>query len=1208
MKNVITQILEGEFHLDGSILDFSCSKIDLALESGQNHEGSFHIYGPLGLPTEGSVYTDNLWVELYTQAFAGKEAEIAFCFHLDKSVPGDSYHGIFTIVSNHGEYTIPYDVQIVPQEIESSLGPVKNLFHFTNLAKTNWLEALNLFYSPAFAELLNGQDQQYMNIYRGLSGYDIKGIAQSAMKNEQNMEEFLLAIRKKQKIEYLIGESQINIALPLEPTEYLLAITRNGWGYTNLHCQVEGDFLVCEKEIIRDEDYLANTYKLPYYVDREKLYQGRNFGHIRLYDANTDITIPVIVTKSDAEKRKGLRRNHDYKRNISMLMNHYIAFRTKQTNQSTWRKETEQIIDRMISASDKDLLPKLFRIQLLITENRLNEAGRLLNHADKLLSGYESKMPQLWCYYLYLTTLENREAQVTSRVASEVERFYAKEKGNFWIGWLLCYLKEEYVSNPVKKWAFLRELIHYGTNSPIIFVEAWQLLLKKPELLTRLDEFELRLLLFAARRKRITKELIPQIVYLIGKSKSYSRLYYQILAACYEVSNAKEVVQAICELLIKGENFGPAYFPWYLKGVMRDINVTKLYEYFVFSLDQEKEDEIPKQVLLYFVYQSEIDYHYQAYIYAYIHKNRDLYPEIYENYHGKIERFVLHQLGRARTGKWLAYLYKNFIVPEMVTAENASGLADILFTAKIEIIKENIREIIILYDKVNFEMKNHISGKVTQILLYGLDYQLFLVDAEGNRYSNPENYRLEKWLVPDQIGQMIAPLVNDRIGFDLWVCGHGDEIADVTRSNLLAYERVCLSDYLSSPYREAAFINLIRFYYHFDETSTLDRILGQLKTADIHRDDHEEIINIMVARGMYPEAYHWLKIGTQIMDAKLILRILREMVPDDIVSVDKVMLDLAFRSFVARKYDEKILHFLVCFYTGLSRTLRDIWLAGKNFGLDLFRLSERLLTQILYSGAFIGEQMEIFHDYSISGGKNDIVHAFMIQNAYEYFANDKITDVTIINQMIKFIDQGEQLNDICQLAFVKYFAENQDEINARVERNLVIFLQNLIDQNLHFAFFKKYIGILPIMDQFVDKTMIEYRTNPGGRVFIHYLLEDEPLEDVRKEGLEKLKSNPRYVVEPMVEMYEGIFVKQFLLFYGDNLTYYIAEEEDGEEYCTESGYLSAEDIADDLPGSRFGRINDIEIARKMQDNETVNALLTEFKQLDFLVNEIFHRF
>ena len=72
------------------------------------------------------------------------------------------------------------------------------------------------------------------------------------------MEEFLLQIKKKQRIEFLLEESEIRIENPEDMAYCRLVINRNGWGYSELNISLQGEFLVLEKEIIRDEDFLGN--------------------------------------------------------------------------------------------------------------------------------------------------------------------------------------------------------------------------------------------------------------------------------------------------------------------------------------------------------------------------------------------------------------------------------------------------------------------------------------------------------------------------------------------------------------------------------------------------------------------------------------------------------------------------------------------------------------------------------------------------------------------------------------------------------------------------------------------------------------------------------------------------------------------------------------------------------------------------------------
>ena len=56
--------------------------------------------------------------------------------------------------------------------------------------------------------------------------------------------------------------------------------------------------------------------------------------------------------------------------------------------------------------------------------------------------------------------------------------------------------------------------------------------------------------------------------------------------------------------------------------------MTQLYEYFVASLDLEQEMEIPRMALMYFAYQSNLDQDRLAYLYAYVQKHREEFPQI----------------------------------------------------------------------------------------------------------------------------------------------------------------------------------------------------------------------------------------------------------------------------------------------------------------------------------------------------------------------------------------------------------------------------------------------------------------------------------------------------------------------------------------------------------------------------------------------------
>jgi len=437
MQEIIERILEGNFDYENGSLDFSCVKIEITMPQGSIYEGSFHITSSPGSLTEGHVYCSDIRMECTNPEFSGNDVEIYYCFHGEYMEEGDVVKGAFCVVSNQGEYYLPYVVSIEHTVLKSSIGNIKNLFHFANLAKSNWAEALHLFYSSEFTRVFAGNDGSYYDSYRALSAYP---------GNEQNMEEFLIQINKKQKVEFFAEESQINLDMhvadnPYAVTETELNIVRNGWGYTALHVECEGDFVFTEKEVLSDDEFLGNHCRLPIYIDTTMCRHGKNFGMIYIYNSYVSLEIPVIVRLGD--NLVGRHSEWKRKRTIVQMMDLYQAFRMKKISTNTWLKETGKLIDGLVAIDEKDVEARLFQAQLLITEARYNEAGWLLDHSADLLEQQEEKDSALWAYYLYLTTLIHREEDYVNQIAAKVENIYRRNKESWRVAWLLLYLSEE---------------------------------------------------------------------------------------------------------------------------------------------------------------------------------------------------------------------------------------------------------------------------------------------------------------------------------------------------------------------------------------------------------------------------------------------------------------------------------------------------------------------------------------------------------------------------------------------------------------------------------------------------------------------------------------------------------------------------------------------------------------------------------------------
>ena len=545
MKEVIDRLLSERFEDENSSLDFSCSDIELSVEKGQCIEGSFQIYAQQGSYTKGFVTSSDSRMEVITRQFVGNEEQIAYRFHGEYVKEGEQIKGEFYIISNHGEYYLPFCVSVMKHEIVSSMGEIKNLFHFANLAKANPKEAVSVFYSPDFDRILDGADRQYREYYYGLS---------ACIGNVPNVEEFLIGIHKKQKIEYLIQPESITTDHPEEETEQVLMITRNGWGYTELQIHVRGDFIEVPREKITEEDFLGNICRLPVLINTSALHAGNNYGQIVLTGTYDTICVPVVV------KHNGILpediQKQEKKKLVLQLMQLYLDFRMKKIGAVSWTRESTHLAEELLALNEEDLYAKLFQAQLLITSQRMNEAQWILDHIPGALTQEAGEDPVLYAYYLYLTSLLSQEEAYVDHVTEKVEQLYKKHREEWKLAWLLLYLSDEYNKSFSKRWMFLEEQFERGCTSPVLYTESLLLLNANPSLLNSLDTYKKRLLFFGARYEILSPDVVMQLAYLAGREKEYDSTLLRILITCYHTTPTDDLLREICGQLMKGTRYG----------------------------------------------------------------------------------------------------------------------------------------------------------------------------------------------------------------------------------------------------------------------------------------------------------------------------------------------------------------------------------------------------------------------------------------------------------------------------------------------------------------------------------------------------------------------------------------------------------------------------------------------------------------------------
>lgn len=1182
MQEIMEQYIDGHVEGERGSLSFSCAKIEISLQKDERVSGSFVLLSDKGRKVKGYIYSSNIRLTCDAKQFCTNELTVSYTFFSKGLGEGDTVKTSISIISDAGEYEIPVIVSVKHSPLETSLGNVKNLFHFANLAKTYWNEAVELFYSKQFKQIFIGNDRQFLAAYLGLS---------KAKGNEQNVEEFLLVINKKQKIEYTLKKNELVIQNPMEVSEIDIMIKKNGWGYTKLQIETEGEFLSLDQKFICAQDFTAGAQcVLMAHIDVKKLHKGINYGRIQIFNNDTSMQMNVTVLHEEC-KQAVEKRQKELKAFTCQLTSQYLAYKMGKIEKEAWLLETRAVLDKLTIEEEKNPVIRLYQAHLLITEERFNEAKWILGHTKSMLDkgGYST---ELEAYYFYLNALRKRDEVYTENVIQVMKELYSVHTENWKIFWLQLYLDDSYAKNPAKKWYLLERQFDYGCTSPVLYLEAVQILREHDSLLTKLSRFEIQVCMFALKKQMLSHEMITQITYLAGREKQFRRSVYQILCACYEVSGEVRTLQVICAMLIKCNLSGKEYFKWYALAIEKQLRITRLYEYYMMSIDITSKEALPKMLLMYFAYHSELDYIHNAFLYANILRHEEEMPEMAQTYRAHIEQFVAEQIKKEHMNRDLAYLYKRVSISYDTSMKLASNMATLMFAHLVTVENKEIEQIVVVHTQLKNEAVYSVINCQAIIYLYSGDYQIFLQDANKNRYTKSVSYRLEKLMVPGHMIKQIQHIVKDHIGFCLYMCDVQKQTATIGEQNAKYVSELILSENIEEYYKKGLRGKLAQYYFEADKTEDLELFLIRQDPEILSVKERAELIRLMIYSDKVDEAMSWVNTyGAEGVTPKSLMRLLSYLLEREQYEENTLWIILTYTAFSQGKFDEVMLTYLNRFYHGTLKTMRDIWKEAKEYNVSAKEIFERILLQILFSAAYIAEEAKIFQYYIHGQPSTEITYAYLTRCSYDYVVKDIMLDDIVFKQLVCLHQKDIELNDICKLAAIQYYSDKLEGVEKEIISVLTGYISEFLVTRKIFPVFVMYYKHLPELEEVLDKVLLEYRAKPGSIVTIHYLIEGNISE--------------QYIVEEMREIIGGIYTKQFTLFFGESVQYYITEFQGGKEHITESDTIHKSDAGNGVRESKFNMINDMAISSMLQDYDTFDVLLEEMNFRQYMIEELF---
>ncbi len=1184
MKSKVEQYAKGDFYVEYPKVILSKSYLQLKIEAGSVYTGSISVVSENEVPMKMMVYDDAYLLCLKDHSVIGKKGEISFTFDGDNKKKGSIYEGAIHLIGNGMEMEIPYNIEIVAPFIDVSGVALEDLMKFSALAEEDWEKALQTFCSDEFAGTLLQGNEAYLQAYRSLQDSPDKNMA---------LEEFLVYTHKKRALTMQVEHDRFQYNFPKMKEEHVLTLKKNTWGYTNMQVHTDAKFIGLQKDSICSMDFDGDAFGLTYTLDPEQLDENETTsGTIVLENTYQKIHVQIVIRKPEETSRIVVHRNHDRKlkkMEMSALVHNYLDYRVGLVSLMAFVENTRDSLQKLISFDSSVGLYKLGMIHMSILagqeDNAKQEIRRMEADLDPAMKGKKER-----CYSLYLKALLSKDVRLIVKACQEIEKALEQEEDKLFYFWLLIHLDERYQKD--KQWLFaqIEGLYMGGYESPVLAIEVCDLINRDPMLLKKLTAVELAAVRFGLKNHYLCKEAETEFLQLAAREKTFSKKVFSLLAMLYDVQRKPEIIQIICSLLVKGGKIERIYHPYYLEGIKCGYKIVGIQENYLRSMDKDSYDLMPDAVLRYFNYKSTLTDREYAYLYANVITNKRQYLGQYEDYLPNMTAFMEGQIVKGNMSDDLSVIYSEFLTPQTVTPHFAASIVNVIFKRKLTVANDNIVAVVVSHKELEKEEMVPIVNNVAYVDMITESAVISLVDRNKNRYVSTIPYKLQKLVDESAYMEILGQYANDDYRYVLYQYSalHAYEATKAREVNVA--RDILAFDEISVETKQQAIYGIVRYYHEQQDMEILKSYVDRVDMEYVSAKRGVEYINYLILCKLYDKAYEAVKrFGYQGVAPENLVKLVEKVKVVPQFEKDEALISVATYLYRIGQDSAEVLSYLIDHYQSCLKDMIKLWKHAnhKLTRLDVFE--ENIICETLYTEKWHSDIFKVFASYAKKRRHGMVIKAFLKRASFAYLIEEKEIPedffVTLYHQMVS----GEWKDDMCCAAMLLFLSRKvklEEPELAWAKSQVEAFLKRGIMLPF-FRGFKKYMK-LP-KDLFL-MTYVVTRDKAGLQISFQYGIQS---------GVEKPECNK---TARMMEVLPGYYMKEFVLFHGENLLYQMPEGKTKYTKVFESEGMKAKGETEEYE-NRFEMLNSMLVNQEIGENQMLIDKIDKYLKLSAIVEE-----
>jgi len=729
-----------------------------------------------------------------------------------------------------------------------------------------------------------------------------------------------------------------------------------------------------------------------------------------------------------------------------------------------------------------------------------------------------------------------------------------------------------------------------GYESPVLAVEVCDLINQDPMLLKKLSPVELAAVKFGLKNHYLSKEAEAEFLQLAAREKSFSKRVFSLLAMLYDVQRKPEIIQIICSLLIKGGKVEHIYYPYYLEGIKCGYKIVGIQENYLRSMDKSCYDRMPDSVLRYFNYKSSLTDREYAYLYANVVSNKRHYLGQYEEYIPNMMAFMEGQIVKGNMSDDLSVLYSEFLTPQTVTPHFAASIVNVIFKRKLTVMNDNIVAVVVSHKELDQEVVVPVINHVAYVDMITESAVISLVDKNKLRYVSTIPYKLQKLVDEEAYMDILGQYASDDYRYVLYQYSalHAYEATKAREVNiardLLAFSQISVET------KQQAIYGIVRYYYEQQDMEILTSYVERVDMEYVSAKRGVEYIDYLVLCKMYDKAYEAVKrFGYQGVAPENLVRLVEKVKEVPRYEKEEELIAVAAYLYRIGQESMEVLGFLVDHYQSCLKDMLKLWKRANNrlTRLDIFE--ENIICETLYTESWHGDIFKVFASYVGKRRHGMVIKAFLKRASFAYLVEDKEIPEDFFKTLYSQMMLKEWKDDMCcaaLLLFLSRKAKLEETEIAWVKQQVEMFIKRGILLPF-FRGFKKYMK-LP-KDLFL-MTYVVTRDKAGKHITFNYGIQS---------GVEKPECNK---TARMMEVLPGYYMKEFVLFHGENLLYQMPPGKSKYTTVFESEGMKAKGETEEYE-NRFEMLNSMLVNQEIGENQIFLDKIDKYLKLSAIVEE-----